>query len=269
MWENLFRFEFAMKTSRNLTSSGIAVLVALLIILCLLPKTLRAEEFREFTNSAGKTIKASVIAATATDVTLKMEDGRQMTGGVSFFSESDREYIEGWRKANPATIAYAFDVTLTRKREERRKTTEGNKVIVYESWKYDVKVENKSKSGSAGVTTSGLELRYNIAKTAKAIAMQANALNDGMAPSGGLLVKAGSAKLGNIEYLRSVQIQTDAVPVTHSELAPGWYYADGSKDENNDELEGIWIQIVEGDKVLFEKKLGSKAAADAKWVSPS
>ncbi len=258
-----------MKTSRNFTESGIAIFAASLLIPVFFLTTLRADEFREFTNSAGKTIKASVIAATATDVTLKMEDGRQMTGGVSFFSEGDREYIESWRKANPSKIAYDFEVTVSKSREERRKATEGSMNIVYETWKYEVKVENRSRSGATGVTTSGLELRYNIAKTAKAKADQANTLNQSLAPSGPLLVKAGSAKLGEIEYLRSVQIETDTVPITLSELAPGWYFADGSKDQNDDELEGIWVQIVEGDTVVFEKKLGSKAAADGKWVAPS
>lgn len=258
-----------MKTSRNFTGSVVALFAAMQFFPGLSLTSLSAEEFREFTNSAGKTIKASVIAATASDVTLKMEDGRQMTGGVSFFSKGDQEYIEAWREANPSKVAYNFEVTLSRDRAERRKATEGNKIIVYETWKYKVEVENKSKSGSAGVTASGLELRYNIAKTAKAIAMQASALNEGLIPSGALLVKAGSAKLGDIEYLRSVKIETDAVPVTYSELAPGWYYSDGTKDEQNDELEGIWIQIVEGDKVIYEKKLGSKVAADAKWVAPS
>jgi len=258
-----------MKTSVNLHGFGMTFFAALMIFPGLSPTGLIAEEFREFTNSSGKTIKAVVIAATATDVTLKMEDGRELTGGVSFFSESDREFIETWRKANPSKIAYDFEVTLTRDRVDRRKTMEGSMVIVYESWKYGIKVENKSKSGSTGVTTNGLELRYNVAKTAKARAQQASQLNNGLVPAGGLLIKTGSAKLGNLEYLRSAQIETEPIPITFSELAPGWYFADGSKDENNDELEGIWVQIVEGDTVLFEKKLGSKAAADAKWISPS
>lgn len=258
-----------MKTSVNLHGFGMTFFAALMIFPGLLPTGLIAEEFREFTNSSGKTIKAVVIAATATDVTLKMEDGRELTGGVSFFSESDRAFIETWRKANPSKIAYDFEVTLTRDRADRRKTTEGNMLIVYETWKYSIKVENKSKSGSGGITTSGLELRYNVAKTAKARAQQSRELNDGLTPAGALLVRAGSAKLGNLEYLRSVQVETETIPITLSELAPGWYFADGSKDENNDELEGIWVQIVEGDTVIYEKKLGSKAAADAKWVSPS
>ncbi len=257
------------KTSENFHGLGVTLFAVLFMFPGFSPAGLGAEEFREFTNSSGKTIKAVVISATATDVTLKMEDGRQLTGGVAFFSESDRQFIETWRKANPAKIAYDFEVTLTKDRAERRKTTEGNKIVVYESWKYGITVENKSKSGSSGVTASGLELRYNISKTAKADASQANELNQGLIPAGGLLIKAGSAKLGNLEYLRSVDIETEAIPVSFSELAPGWYYADGSKDEKNDELEGIWVQIVEGDSVLFEKKLGSKAAENAKWVSPN
>jgi len=258
-----------MKSSQNFHGFRMAVIAASLIVPGLSTTCLEAEEFREFTNTSGKTIKATVISATATDVTLKTEDGRQLTGGVSFFSESDRQFIETWRKANPAKIAYDFEITLSRERAERRKTTEGTKIIVYESWKYGLKVENKSKSGSVGITASGLELRYNMAKTAKARGGESRYLDESLVSSGTLLIKAGSAKLGAMEYLRPISIETETIPITNSELAPGWYYADGTKDEQNDELEGIWVQIVEGDTVVFEKKLGSKAAADAKWVSPT
>ena len=46
------------------------------------------------------------------------------------------------------------------------------------------------------------------------------------------------------------------------------YYADGTKDENNDELEGISIQLVKDGKVIAEQKTGSKQAAEAKWIAP-
>ncbi len=228
----------------------------------------RAETFRDFTNHSGQKMRATIVSATETEVTLKREDGTQITGGISFFSAEDQTHIAEWRKANPVPYAYDFDIQATRQRVERRKSTEGNLIAVYETWKFSIKVENRSKTGNAGTAVEGIEVFYNLSKTAKSRARQARELHQGLIPAGGMLVKVGRADLGTIEYLKSKTVETEIIPVNHSELAPGWYYADGSKDEHNDVLEGISIQIRKDGKVIAEKALGTKTVTNAKWVNP-
>lgn len=227
-----------------------------------------AEEYRDFTSQAGKTLRATIVSATESDVTLKREDGGQITGGVAFFSPSDQEFIANWRKANPSKQAYDFTIETSRQRVDRTKASEGNLNVVYETWKFLIKIENRTKSGNSGVSLEGLKVAYNIHKTAKARAREARSQNEALTPAGSLLVKADVIDLGKIDYLKTMQVETDTVPVNASELAPGWYYADGSKDEHNDELEGITVKILKDDQVIAEKSFGSKASAEAKWVGP-
>ncbi len=244
------------------------LLPALVVAVSVCPVAKAAEDFREFTNQSGQKMRAAIVSATETEVTLKREDGAQITGGISFFSAEDQARIAEWRKANPVQYAYDFDIQATRQRVNRNKSTEGNLIAVYETWKFTIKVENRSKSGNAGTTVEGIEIFYNLSKTAKSRARQARELHQGLVPAGGMLVKVGNVDLGTVEYLKSKTVETEAIPINHSELAPGWYYADGSKDEHNDVLEGITIQIRKDGKVIAEKAIGTKAATDAKWVDP-
>lgn len=229
---------------------------------------LAEETYRDFTSQAGKTLRATIVSATDSDVTLKREDGGEITGGISFFSPADQEFIANWRKANPAKQNYDFTIESSRQRVGRTKATEGNLIVVYETWKFTIKIENRTKSGNVGVPLEGLKVAYNIHKTAKARAREARSQNDALTPAGSLLVKADMLDPGKIDYLKTVQLETDTIPINASELAPGWYYADGSKDEHNDELEGITVKILKDDQVIAEKSFGSKASAEAKWVGP-
>jgi len=243
-------------------------LAVLAIGLLFLSPDLEAEETREFTNSAGSKINATILAATESDVTLKLADGREITGGINFFSREDQDYISKWRELHPVEYSYDFEVDFTRDRTKRNKRSEGSTIVVYEDWRYKVKIENRSKSGNDGADVSGLELHYNIVKTARANAAEARSLHQGMVANRQNLIRAGKIELGKIGYLKETEVLTETVPINESELAPGWYYADGSKDEKSDDLEGIEVRIVKDGKVVFEEKSGSKDVQSGKWIAP-
>ncbi|MEM9017667.1 MAG: C-type lectin domain-containing protein [Verrucomicrobiota bacterium] len=234
------------------------------------PLAAQAEEIRVFTNSSGKTIRGSIVTATSEEVTIKLESGQTISGGVTFFSEMDQKFIQEWVKKNPTPVSYDFDVDMSRERTDRNKKTEdGNTIVTYENWRYKLTLENRSKIGNNGSDVDGLELHYNIVKVAKANANEARYLHKDMRSSGGFLTKSGKIKLPALEYLREKEFTTETIPINQSELAPGWYYTDGSKDEKEDEFEGIWVKIVKDNEPVFEKKLGNKGLEKAKWVNPS
>jgi hypothetical protein len=60
---------------------------------------LRAEDFRTFTNSAGKTIEARVDRFENGQVSITLRDGKQFTLPASSLSETDREFLSAWRPA--------------------------------------------------------------------------------------------------------------------------------------------------------------------------
>lgn len=230
---------------------------------------LNAQDVREFTNSEGTKISGTITAATEKDVTLKLADGRDVTGGITFFSKDDQEYIAKWRKLHPQEFTYDFNVDVSRERTRRDKTTERQQIITYEDWLFKVKVENRSKTGIDGVDLRDLELHYNIMITAESRAQDARSQHRSMVPKGAGLIQAGKVSIDKIGYLRSTELKTDTVPVNASELAPGYYYPNGAKDNKKDNLKGIWVKIVRDGKVLFEKTIGSKDVNSGKWVDPS
>jgi len=54
------------------------------------------EDFRTFTNTAGKTLEARVDALKGDQVTIVLRNGREFTIPVSSLSEADREYLSDW-----------------------------------------------------------------------------------------------------------------------------------------------------------------------------
>jgi len=240
-------------------------LAASVVIICALPAQ---EAFRDFTNQSGQKLRAAIVSATNTDVVLKREDGSQVKGGISFFSQADQNYIAKWRSENQAAVNYEFDIQADKQRVSRDKATEGTLITVYEVWKYAIHIENRSKSGVTGADVDQLEVHYNLIKTARSLAKEAGATHRGLVPSGPFLVKAGKVALGTAEYLRKSDVETETIAINASELKPGWAYTDGSKGEKRDDLEGIAVKIVRNGKVIGEKTIGSPKAATAKWVQP-
>ena len=61
----------------------------------------RAEE-RTFTNLEGKEIKAELISATETNVTIKLATGKEYSIALDKLIAADQEYIRSWRAEKPA-----------------------------------------------------------------------------------------------------------------------------------------------------------------------
>lgn len=225
-----------------------------------------AEELREFTNSSGNKLKGKIISATNTEVTLQLENGRQVTGGIQFFSNPDQEFIQEWLKKNPMKISYDFEVDFSRERTDKKKGREGNLLTLAETWRYNVTIENRSKSGTSGTTVEGLELHYNLVKTPKAKSREAREINQGLSSHGATLVKRGKIELQQLGYLKDLEVFSETFPINHSELAPGWYYSDGSNDEANDVFDGIILQIVKDGNVIFQTNHGTNQVENMRFV---
>lgn len=61
--------------------------------------SVHADEFRTFTNSAGKTLKAKMVSKTGDQATIALENGREFTVPVTSLSPEDQAYIADWDPA--------------------------------------------------------------------------------------------------------------------------------------------------------------------------
>lgn len=242
---------------------------AAILIFAAFLQTSHSQEFRNFSNTSGKVIKAKIVSATAEEVNLVMENGRNITAGVQYFSPEDQAYIRAWAKKNPIVVNYQFDVSASRKRTDRDEVKESAIMATYETWVYNVKIENRSRTANhKGADLKGLSLHYNIVLTPKAQAKRASSLLKGTSGSGKHRVKKGKVSMGTLSYLDKMEYPTNNFPISKSELAPGYYYPNGGKDNREDDLEGIIIKILKGKDVIFEKAIGSKALENIRWAAP-
>ncbi len=245
----------------------IALTTAFLIILNLGELSF-GQQIRKFTSTTGKEINASIVAATDSDVTLKLDNGKTTTGGIKFFSASDQEYIRTWVAQNPQEKKFGFEIKVTKERTGRDKSNSGNHIYTNENWVYKIQIENKSKSGNTGTPVSGATLEYNVLVSPKArMSVESSSPKD-LTSSGRYRVLKGKISLPEIAYLGKSEHTTAVFPLNQSELAPGWYYTDGTKDEKKDDLEGILIQIVKETEILAEKKIGTQDLESARWTAP-
>lgn len=83
--------------------------VALAVFLSALALT-HAEDYRTFTNSAGKSIEAKVESISGGQVTIQLRNGSPFTIPISSLSAGDQEYLKSWTSA-PASVLPASGVT--------------------------------------------------------------------------------------------------------------------------------------------------------------
>lgn len=70
-----------------------------LLAVFLLPLSGFAEEYRTFTNSAGKTVEAKVLAVANGQAKIAMKDGKEFTIPFTSVSAADQEFLKAWKPA--------------------------------------------------------------------------------------------------------------------------------------------------------------------------
>lgn len=75
------------------------------LLLPLATASAQSSEFRTFTNSSGKTIRAKLVSAAAGQAVIVMENGQQFNLPLHTLSAADQEYIKAQAAAAPATAA--------------------------------------------------------------------------------------------------------------------------------------------------------------------
>lgn len=224
-------------------------------------------EPRTFTNTAGKEVVAEMVGATATTVTLKMGNGKNITANTSMFSKDDQTFIAEWLKKNPSQIDYRIEIDFSKKRLGKTKRRGSAVTLTDEEWIYKVKIKNLSKNGQTNATVTGLKATYKIYRTrvADARMLVSKDTSGTTAADGKYLVTTETKNLADIQYLKETGFETSPVILTKSELDAGFFYPGGGKDNKKDELSGIWVKIYHNDKVVAERQSGSAKANKVVW----
>jgi len=74
--------------------------LSLFLFIIITVKLAANNEVHTFTGQSGQTIRASIINATSSTVTIQRVDGRQFTNKINVYSQRDQEYIKKWAAEN-------------------------------------------------------------------------------------------------------------------------------------------------------------------------
>ncbi len=199
----------------------------------LLPLAALAEP-RTFTSADGRTVEAEIIAATADSVSLKLAGGQTVVSTLDRFSVADRQFIAAWLKQNPAKINYSFQVSYTKDKTGSSKQKGGSVSVTAEFWQCRIKLANRS-----GQDLDNVEVNYNIFY---------EQMDEGRPV---LRSSRGKVALPKIRANEELNLLTDEIQLTSTQLAGGYYYIGGARARQKDSLAGMAVSIQHAGKTVF------------------
>lgn len=193
---------------------------------------------RTFTDVEGRTIQAELLSATTTEVRLRRDDGRVFDLSRSRLSDSDQKYIDDWITER----AFSFgdlEVSAWRVRLGAKRTQTRSSLKSKEQWCYKMKLANKSRSNF-----KNLSINYRVF-------YREDDIREGKEEPP-LKRAEGRISTGNLAAGDDVQLQTEAIALSVSQLRIGWKYSGTGKRRVEDSLEGIWFRVMSDERLIKE-----------------
>ncbi|MDB2673762.1 SHD1 domain-containing protein [Akkermansiaceae bacterium] len=248
--------------------SRLLAVSSILALFAVLPASAKP---RTFTDQKGRKIEAEIISVAGTKVTLRLTNGKNYTIPIKSLSENDQFFVKVWsteeksgaKKSGdpdkttptiPDNIKYRIEIEADKeriKKGSKGKVSSGE--IQTDQWVYETNLENKSR-----VKLEGLEMSYRV--YVDPIASVKVTMDSPPKFYG------GRQKVSSVEDGATVMVRTGPVPLTELELDPGFVFRDGSRNDLEDKLEGIWIKVWHGDKKVAEFKSNNSTVKKAKWA---
>jgi tetratricopeptide (TPR) repeat protein len=195
-----------------------------------------AGEFRTFTDTQGREVKARIVSVDdrTGKVELEREGGKTFKVSPGLFTEADQEYIQAWTTANLVLSEKNLIVTFSKKSEPvDKEATAEHAGFSGEAVYYEVTLENRSRQPVENLV---IDYQYFITMDIKD--------RDEI-----IRRVSGSANIERIEPSASVMFTTEAATFGERIRLQSVYGSDGRfsgydeytfVDEN---LEGLWLKI--------------------------
>ena len=232
------------------------LLKTILRYICLiscLTGSLLASEFRKFTDTKGRVMNAKITNVSGVDVYIERDDGMMAKVNLQVFSEADQEYIQQW--ALTALLdSDVFDIRFSRQSNDENEYN--NKGVIYNEYNfhYDVVIKNNDYDNDF----KNVKVEYLILKFEDALA--AKKKSEGVSQR----IK-GTVMQDVIPAREEVRVSTETIPMLESQLAPGFVWKNGGKRDSKDVIEGIWVKVYVGDKLVTEKSRPDNMMRRSSW----
>lgn len=223
----------------------------LILIPLLLFALIQSVNARIFTSSSGTTMDAELSSFVRDKVTLKKESGRASTIPINLFIEEDQRYIRKWAIDKLVKKGNIFDIKISRKKRNKKSykkdvtvsggqvISDGQKVEEYDAF-YEYSLKNRTtqnwgnltikhgmfifkdqfgaKDSETGQTKDNIEVHWNT----------------------------------KIDSRKEVLFETKAFPIVETKFTKGIHFTNGASNKSEDELDGIWVGVFLGEKLIEE-----------------
>jgi len=195
--------------------------------------------FHLFKDTQGREMEAKITRVSGDDVYIERRDGLSTKAKRSIFCEKDQAYIEDW--AYNALLESDFlEVRFTTKVSDKRKSSTGGIEREEFQIQYNITLNNTSYLDLADIRVEYLILKFE------------DLLSAPKRSQGNILRFKGSIVLEQMHQRETVTLTTELIPMLESQLEPGYIWKNGAKKTSKDKLEGIWVKIFVGDKLVRE-----------------
>lgn len=221
-----------------------------------------AEE-RVFTNREGKKITATIETVRAGEVYLSVSGNRFQIPFASL-SDGDQQFLKEWVKTNHE---YRFDFRVRPVEDVAARSTEraGDSKTAKSLWNYEVQIRNLS-----GLAAKDLRIEYRVFErfTSGSDMARGKAQQDETGK-----MHPGAITVTEIANTGSTSFSTENFPTekktwktsTSVRNTDGTYYDVYNNHETSNELDGVWIRVYIGQRLIAEHKSEGKMIKKMSW----
>ncbi len=211
--------------------------VSLLWLYLLLTAGAVAGELHQWTNKDGRTVQAEFVELSATDVTIRREDGQTFKVPKDSLSDEDLAYAAKADANRPISVK----LEVSRAMFSSNSTHTVSEITTTENWGYNITVSNTGSVPGQNLRVEYLLFLRHSPGPGKSISLQP------------LVRQAGSEPISKLERLGKFSFRSATVALISLKLQNGYYWSStGDSATSSDELEGIWVRVYQNDRVIGE-----------------
>jgi len=239
-------------------------LLSFMLVVLLVAGGAFAKQYRDFTDTKGRTIRGCIQAfdERSGTVTFERDSHRTSKVPITVFSESDQVYIREWSHARFFLSESSFRISAGRK-----KTKDKEKSYSGSTWSekvedrgYEVVLENRSAT-----QLENLEVKYCIFYEQDEIKNHQQHMSEG--------VLCGDFSLSQLSPKTKKTLVTEMVKIYKRELSGGYYYDANIKNVQTGRVRGIWIRVTmklsSGEKLTRDYCLPDSLGNSKAWMKSS
>jgi hypothetical protein len=215
-----------------------------------------ADEWVTLQNNGGQSIRVKLLKLQGDFVHIQMQGGRSMKTSLSVYNEASQARIRQ-HFYQRLLVPENFECKLSEVRlpgKNKRLNSQGSREITETKRAYSIVLSSRIAE-----SVHDIRLEYLIFHFQDVLGAEKRS-------EGRVNRVKGKLELTTLEAYAKQKLQTESIDFTEARLLPGWVFSKGSgARDSKDRLDGIWIRLYVGEKLLLEQSQPSSLVTKEAW----